>query len=189
MTECVIYQTLEDRSNYDEVEGNGPFPCCSSRAWLGKGYYFWDDEIKVAHNWAKHAGYNSNYIICESSYDYDNHNYLDLVGHPIHLRLVRDLYQVYKEYCPNMEKKITVPALIEFVKAELGQNFNFQAIRARSELKDYAFTLNFPGKRPATMNLHPQIQICVIDKSFLISPFRIVYPNSAVRQVKSYISE
>ena len=49
MTECVIYQTLEDRDNYDEVEECGPFPCCSSNAWLGKGCYFWDDEIIVAH--------------------------------------------------------------------------------------------------------------------------------------------
>ena len=94
MTECVIYQTLEDRYNYDEVEDCGPFPCSRSNAWLGKGCYFWDDDIIMAHKWAKQAGYNSNYIICRSSYDYDNHNYLDLVGHPKHLKLFRDFYSV-----------------------------------------------------------------------------------------------
>ena len=179
MTECVIYQTLEDRDNYDEVEGKGPFSCCSSNAWLGRGCYFWDDEIIVAHDWAKKAGYNTNYIICKSSYDYDNHNYLDLVGHPLHLKLFRELYLVIKKKFPD--KKIKVPKLIEFVKGELGQEFNYKAIRARSEWKDHNFILDFPGNSHAELNLHPQIQICVIDKSFLISPFLIVYPKNAVR--------
>lgn len=180
MTECVIYQTLEDRDNYDEVEDCGPFPCYRSNAWLGNGCYFWDDDIIVAHNWAKQAGYNSDYIICQSSYDYDNHNFLDLVGHPKHLKLFREFYQVLKSKLPS-NRNIKVPTLIEFVKEELGQAFNYKAIRARSEWQDYDFILEFPGSRPAKLNLHPQIQICVIDKSFLISPFLIVYPKSAVR--------
>lgn len=181
MTECVIYQTLEDRDNYDEVEYCGPFPCSRSNAWLGNGYYFWDDEIIMASNWARQAGYNSNYIICQSSYDYDNHNYLDLVSHPKHLKLFRDFYSVLKEKLPN--KKIKVPKLIEFVKGELGRDFNYKAIRARSEWQDHNFIVDFPTppNRPAQLNLHPQIQICVIDKSFLISPFLIVYPESAVK--------
>lgn len=178
MTECVIYQTLEDRDNYDEVEDCGPFKCTHARAWLGSGYYFWDDEIEVAHKWAKEAGYNSNYIICKSSYDYDTQNYLDLVGHPKHLKLFREFYTALKKRLPN--KKIKVPSLIEFVKDELGKDFFYKAIRARSEWQEYDYIVEFPGRKPSVLNLHPQIQICVIDKSFLISPFLIVYPESAI---------
>ena len=48
-----IYQTLEDRQNYEEVEQHGPYFCSvtypngilkkgSKQPWLGSGYYFWD---------------------------------------------------------------------------------------------------------------------------------------------------
>lgn len=46
-----IYQTLEDRQNYEEVEQHGPYFCSvtypngirkkgSKQPWLGSGYYF-----------------------------------------------------------------------------------------------------------------------------------------------------
>lgn len=48
-----IYQTLEDRGNYKEVEDHGPYFCAAhdengqlkkgtKEPWLGEGYYFWD---------------------------------------------------------------------------------------------------------------------------------------------------
>lgn len=54
-----IYQTLEDRQNYDDVEEHGPYFCCARDAngipkngvkepWLGEGYYFWDTRIADA---------------------------------------------------------------------------------------------------------------------------------------------
>ena len=36
------YQTLENRSNPDQIEEQGPFLCRHKNAWLGEGYYFWD---------------------------------------------------------------------------------------------------------------------------------------------------
>ena len=43
-----IFQTLEDRNNPDEVESQGPF-ICTNNPWLGKGYYFWDTFLDLAH--------------------------------------------------------------------------------------------------------------------------------------------
>jgi len=37
----IIYQTLEDRGNPDEIERNGPFSCNWNNSWLGTGCYFW----------------------------------------------------------------------------------------------------------------------------------------------------
>lgn len=179
MTECTIYQTLEDTNNYDEIENHGPYKCRKENAWLGHGYYFWEEEIKWAHKWGADAGYGSNYIIVKSSYDYDKKNFLDLVGHPKDLKLLRDILALYKERKPN--ENITIPSLIEFAKDVLKNDFKYIAIRVNSEYQTYGYTLSFPGKRQAMKNLNPQIQICVIKKSFLLSPFKIIYPDFAVQ--------
>ena len=49
-----IFQTLEDRNNPDEVESQGPF-ICTNNPWLGKGYYFWDTFLDLAHWWGTKA--------------------------------------------------------------------------------------------------------------------------------------
>ena len=62
MKDTDIYQTLEDRQNYDDVEKHGPYFCCARDAngtpksgvkepWLGEGYYFWDTRIADAQWW------------------------------------------------------------------------------------------------------------------------------------------
>ena len=48
-----LYQTLEDRSNIDYVEENGPFICRRNSAWLGIGYYYWDTFVDNAHLWGE----------------------------------------------------------------------------------------------------------------------------------------
>lgn len=44
----ILYQTVEDRNNPDDVEQHGPFLCTNKMAWLGHGYYFWDTFINLA---------------------------------------------------------------------------------------------------------------------------------------------
>lgn len=62
MRDTDIYQTLEDRQNYGEVEEHGPFFCYVrddngipksgvKEPWLGEGYYFWDTRITDAQWW------------------------------------------------------------------------------------------------------------------------------------------
>lgn len=59
-----IYQTLEDRGNYKEVEDHGPYFCAAhdengqlkkgtKEPWLGEGYYFWDTRKTDAQWWGK----------------------------------------------------------------------------------------------------------------------------------------
>lgn len=75
-----LYQTLEDKSNVDYVEENGPFICERRDAWLGRGYYYWDTFVDNAHLWGKKI-YNSNnkdYMICLSKVEFSNENVYDL---------------------------------------------------------------------------------------------------------------
>ena len=78
-----IFQTLEDRNNPDEVESQGPF-ICTNNPWLGKGYYFWDTFLDLAHWWGKQV-HSGNYIICQTFIEDNSEYILDLVGNTQHL--------------------------------------------------------------------------------------------------------
>ncbi len=46
-----------------------------SNAWLGKGYYFWDSTVNMAHWWGK-LRFNGDYSICKSSFDCNGGDFL-----------------------------------------------------------------------------------------------------------------
>lgn len=50
--EC-LYNTVRDDDNADYVENNGPF-LSGGNSWFGKGYYFWDSMLSVAHWWGQY---------------------------------------------------------------------------------------------------------------------------------------
>ncbi len=124
----ILYQTLKDRGNIDEIETNGPFQCKSSKAWLGIGYYFWETFIEFAHWWGEVACENS-YVISKADAVIDTTCY-DLYGNTNHLL---EFHKISKE----LESKIintatiTVPNVIEFLKRK--KVFNYKALRARAE--------------------------------------------------------
>lgn len=181
MQECVLYQTLKDKGNYQQVVDEGPFICERPDAWLGKGYYFWELYIEFAHVWGRNAGYGDKYIIGQSAYDYDNRNFLDLVGNPIHKDVIWSVYKSLKDKqdSQNIDQVLTLSAVLMAFRKVLGEEFNFKAIRVRSEYKLWEFLIPFNERRPKNevYNARPEIQICVLDKSFLTQPFRIVYPE------------
>lgn len=171
-----LYQTLEDRSNIDEIENNGPFLCKNKNAWLGIGYYFWDTSINTAHWWGKKS-YKNSYIICKSQYNYNSEVFLDLVGNTNHIDIIKtnaDL--LYKKSGIH----VTVSMTIEFLKRQTQFLQIFKAIRAypiysRDHSHDYLF---FKENHSAFIDLDPPIQMCVIDKSFLYkNKFEIIYPE------------
>ena len=177
MTECLLYQTVEDRDNPDEIEAKGPFKCTRNDAWLGEGYYFWEGEIEFAHKWGTNARYRE-YVVCESAYDYDNRCFFDIVGNPSHLKTMREITELLKDLMPE-NTNITIPMVIKGLKDVLKDEFSYKAIRARSEWKPWNYLLPFNEKRPQgeCCNLNPEIQLCVIDKMILTKEYRIIYPE------------
>lgn len=172
-----LYQTVENRENPDEVERNAPFKCVSKNAWLGKGYYFWDTFDAHAHKWGE-VMYRGNYFICEVLGRYHREEVLDLVGNTDQINDVGKVAQTLeKEYGASL----TVPFIIEYLKRKTP--FDFKMIRAHSEdafsVSDRIIYQFVPNKRPY-INLRPIIQCCVIDKSILRLPVKIVYPPEYV---------
>lgn len=179
MTECLLYQTVEDRNNPDEILEKGPFKCERKDAWLGSGYYFWEGEIGFAKKWGKNARYEK-FVICESAFDYDDHCFFDIVGNPSHLKTMREITELLeKKVFKDKDITITVPMVIEILRNEMAEDFHYKSIRSRSEWKEWRFLLPFSARRPdkEQCNLCPEIQHCVIDLTFLIKDYRIVYPE------------
>lgn len=167
---------MEDRSNIEEIENNGPFICKNKNAWLGVGFYFWDSNIESAHWWGKTSCHN-NYIICKSQYDYNLEDFFDLVGNTEHTNELKQCAIILNK---KSNTNATVSMTIEVLKRTTDFLEKFKAIRAypikfRNNSEDFIF---FNDNHKAYINLIPPIQICVFDKSFLYNnKFEIIYPE------------
>lgn len=172
-----LFQTLEDRSNVDDIEKNGPFRCERKDAWLGSGYYYWDSFIENAHLWGEkvYKKCNKDYVIGLSRMEFVDDAVYDLEN-PEHLiqfrKVVNALSETYRS------KKITVAVALEQIKKS--NDFIYKAIRARSmdDMKGATYRVPFKQNHSAYLDTCPHIQVCVIDKSFIgINNFKVVFPE------------
>lgn len=179
MQKKTLYQTVEDRDNPDEIEEKGPFACKRSNAWLGEGYYFWDTFIELAHWWGE-SSYKGNYVICQSFCDKESSATYDLYDD---LDLLRD-FRSLKENLENQDprREIMVKDVIHFLKYHSDFTSEYKAIRANAVncWRDVP-AMKFASGKSAYLELCPPIQICVIDKSYLLDgKYEIVYPEKYV---------
>lgn len=172
-----LYQTLEDQSNVDYVEENGPFICKRRDAWLGIGYYYWDTFVGNAHLWGKKI-YNSNnkdYIICLSKVEFNNENIYDLDSPNILFEfqvLEKKLSEIYPD------KNITVAVVLEQLKQS--REFTYKAIRARvvSDMNCSKQKIPFKTGHIAYLDTSPHIQVCILDKTFVGNDnFKVIFPS------------
>lgn len=185
MRDTDIYQTLEDRQNYGEVEEHGPYFCYAREGngkpksgvkepWLGEGYYFWDTRIADAKWWGNIVYRQKGYIICHTTYDQHSHLLYDLVG--------------------DMKQFDEFVACADFIKAKLNTSivsfsvvltymkklpeFDYKAIRAWPLPYSVEKTIiKFPGDR-LVLGKADKIQICFFDKTLLTNPYKIVYKKT-----------
>lgn len=177
-----IFQTLEDRQNYDEVERHGPYFCRShysdgtlkkgtKEPWLGEGYYFWDTRIKDAEWWGDTVYSQKGYIVCKTTYDQHSQLLYDLVGN----------MQQFDEFvrCAELIRKarnvesIKFPVVLAYLK-RCTYNFKYKAIRVWPLPKTYEKTsVYFPDTKVVLGN-PSKIQICFFDKTLLTDPYVIV---------------
>lgn len=175
-----IYQTLEDRSNNEFVENNGPFDCKRNDAWLGDGHYFWEYYIENAHWWGEKS-YPNNYIICKASYVFNNKICFDLVDNYTNRELIKQI-SIKLENDNSYNGHITIPRIIAHLKDI--SLFNYKAVRiigenVKSSSSKYSKSIAFQTKRPNSVyELIPPIQVCFYDKGIInLDMYSIVYPE------------
>ncbi|MBF1069951.1 MAG: hypothetical protein HXL30_01175 [Prevotellaceae bacterium] len=174
-----LFQTLEQRCNVDDVENNGPYCCKREDAWLSEGYYFWE-HIDFAHAWGN-LSYGGNYMIGSLCIEYKDEDLLDLSDSD-------DLCAFEKAYemlsCKFKTERITVAFVVKFlrektdvswkaVKAIIERSFNVRKFSALE--KGIPVSTNRYSQQ---LNLRPQIQWCVIERSLLKdTPFSVVFDS------------
>lgn len=183
----VVYQTLDDRDNPDEIELHGPYECRGGASWLGYGYYFWDTHIQLGHWWGDTV-YEGNYVICKAVVELTEENCFDIYGNGQHRMEFEDTLKGLKKI--DNEDEITVARVLSFLKKM--QKWSFGAIRVlgmnsfkRYEAKRglYWDEIKFTVGRKPFLDLYPPVQICIICKqSCNLRKWEIVYPQKYAEQ-------
>lgn len=169
----IIYQTLQDRNDPDEIVKHGPYECTRKNAWLGKGYYFWDSNIDLAHEWGEKS-YSGNYIICKAYFD-DSRTF-DLVGNYQHLDILKNV----KELIEKQGRNCTVSIALGYLRTQTNFREQFTAIKAKDERRpEYEEQLPFVFEKKPFMNLAPRIQYCILDHSSILD-YHIIFPEKYI---------
>jgi len=178
----VLYQTLEDRNNVDDVEANGPFPGDKRDRWLGNGFYYWDTFIDAAHYWG-YVSYKmrgKEYIIAKSEVSIPAEKLLNLLE-PEQLAMFARWRDSYAKTFPGAD--VTVEKVITHAEKIMGATFPYVAIKAEfkdcfknKEFQDRVYPRISPNGR-AYLDLKPPVQICIRDKSIIgADNFKVIYP-------------
>lgn len=178
--EKIIFQTLENRGDFDKVEMYGPYKCKWPNTWLGDGFYFWDTFIENAHWWGKKHR-NGNYIICEAQFLFDTSTCFDLVGSTSHMVEMNDAVNLMNEK-GLIDSKTTTARVIAYLRDSLNI-FNYSAVRvwgvnSQSEKYWKKYGLLFELNKPFYLHMKPAIQICIFNWTAINAKnYKVVFPD------------
>ena len=177
-----LFQTLQ-LHNVDVVEVNGPFSCHRKDAWLSQGYYFWE-HVDLAHTWGI-VTYSGNYIIGCLIIEYEEEELLDLVD----TNTLNSFEEAYNMLCEKyVNQNITVAFVIEYLRKNT--RVSWKAVRSlfdnsfnvkKNPILDKGVPVSNKKQYGQQLNLRPQIQRCILDKSLFEGiPFSIFYINEGI---------
>lgn len=176
----ILYQTVEDRNNPDDIERYAPYLCNASNAWLGDGYYFWDTLIANAHWWGRSRYHNTSYVIVEFNCDsISNGKCYDLHGNMEHLSHFNQYINLLTKQSLFSDSD-TVSKVIHYLKDKTDFLKRYEAIRAYGhQSKSRSQFVLFERNKCYGLERIPAVQLCLFRKNSLnLSAGRIVFPES-----------
>jgi|GEM_PF-625937 len=187
-----VYQTLRYLNNNDYVLNNGPFKCVQDNAWLGHGYYFWEESLKPAKYWGMKFK-DDKYIVCKGLCEINEDNCFYLVGSVKHNELLEFALRQIQDM-DELTTDVTIPRVITYLM-DCGQ-FPFYACRAETSAAfssdsyltedDFKEELVFRDEElifnkritAPKVKLHIVIQLCIYDLEKVgFNSLEIVYEN------------
>ena len=179
----ILYQTVEDRYNPEQIKLNAPFLCDRTDAWLGEGYYFWDTLIENAHWWGKTVYKQKGYVVLKFLCDSINERCFDLHGNLEHLKYFNEIVSFLKNE-GAVNNSTTVSMIIEFLKENASLDKKYDGIRVyghRSRHKTMKMFFKQAPNSKQYLEFEPPVQLCLFRKdSFNLQPGLIVYPSHYV---------
>ena len=178
MKETIIFQTLENRNNLDEVTKHGPYFCSfkddndvlkkgAKEPWLGEGYYFWDTNESDAIWWGN-VSYNSRYYVFKSKYDQHSELLFDILGNLDQFNELLAIAETIKE-----ERNLTTisfPTVIHYLRTKTTFDKKYKAIRVFPAGNKLSSNITFPcskNNKPLEVAKLQKVQICFYDKSLI----------------------
>jgi hypothetical protein len=177
---CKIFQTIKDKGHPESVLDEGGIKCFSQNAWLTPGYYFWENEIELAHYWGE-THVKGDYIICES--EYELHDLVwDLDNHYPHKVEYRDAKTELSNNNASKGRPIYVRQVIEFLKKT--NKLKYEAIRAEGVFsfgkgfdEAYENITYFEQGKPSFYNCIRAVQICFFEPTLHKIPLTVAFPD------------
>jgi hypothetical protein len=158
------HHTCSKTDNISEIEQAGPFLSTHvdtderQHKFLGTGYYFWDNNIGMAHAHGQ-KNYKRKYYIFESELHFESENFLDLAGNRIDMLFFQEVIESLKSVVDT--SNWTLAHYIEYLKKQ--QQFPYRAIRAIDSSINPKEMLKFVLNRPNFINLNPIFILCLWD--------------------------
>jgi hypothetical protein len=181
--ETIGYHTVEDRNNPEYIRENAPFIGTKPNQWLGIGCYFWDDNLKHAHNWGKNS-YRKGYVICEAKISLQN--VLDLHNNTKDQEYYKERVEevkVYLKYKRNIDVPISkAVAFLQKLNEKKQGMFPYFGIRASDYPPQDKF-LFVEGRHEYTL-LNPRIQICIFKKTQIIFQIQKLFTQISIKHYK-----
>ncbi len=162
------YHTCSKKGDITEIEEKGAFYSehieeePNNHKFLGSGYYFWDNNIGMAHSHGQNA-YKRKYHIFKAELNLGEDAFLDLAGNRIDMLNFQEIINKLREANKEVENW-TLAHFITFLQSKAKFPYrSIRAIDAGSHLKD-ADKLKFVDDRNNFTNLNPVFIVCLLDK-------------------------
>ena len=149
----------------EDIEKQGPFLSVyleedeKQHKFLGTGYYFWDNNIGMAHAYGQKI-YRRRYYIFEGELVLEDDSFLDLVGNRSDMLWFQEIMKRF-EQLKNTERW-TIGNFIEFLKRK--NLLPYKAIRAIDNSITPKEIIKFINDRPNFTHLNPIFIICLLEK-------------------------
>ena len=184
--ETIGHHTFENRGQDDAK--NAPYRCIDVNAFLGRGYYFWEDNLVFAKHWGGiwYVNNGKKYFIGETTIVCDQGDFFDLVGSRTHQKMVREIAKLLATKRPRLSGW-PIGKIIEFLKAAskdpddpFYEKFKYRVIRAADDASlKLSHEHKFADDKNSYMDLNPCYIICVTFINGIIStPIKVVHASN-----------
>lgn len=176
------HHTCSSDGDITAIELNGPFLSThieidyKQNKFLGTGYYFWDNNLGMAHSHGQN-NYKRKYYIFEAELNLNENTFYDLAGNRADMLHFQEIINKLQEF--EETKNWGIGHYIEFLKRK--NTFPYRAIRAIDTSIKPKEVISFVPERKNFTNLNPIFIVCLLDKEDdLIKSFKHIktFPNN-----------
>ena len=184
--ETIGHHTFENRRGDDII--NAPYKCDDTKAFLGRGYYFWEDNLPFAKHWGGRWYHEKGkkYFVGEALIECDHAEFFDLIGSRSDQNFLREAAKLIAQKNSKLSAW-PIGRIIEVLKAAnldpdgvFYQKFNFKVLRAADNAStQLAKPVKFTVGLPNYTDLYPCYIICVtFIKGIISTPLKLVHSSN-----------